>query len=546
MSTKFFSKKWLVLPALAVMALGGCSDGDSGQSASAPAAKPASSAGSGTPRDDLNFVNFRDIRDLNPHLYGGEMYAQNLIYESLIRLTPEGIKPWLAEKWDISEDGRQYTFYLRRDVSFSDGYKFDAHAVVKNFDAIMSNKERHTWLDFVRLMDKYEAVDDYTFRISLNEPYFPILIDLGVIRPFRFLSPNCMKDGETKDGVVCTVGTGSYYLRENKIDQYAVFERNESYYGAKPAIKTLTVKVMPDNQARVMALENGELDLIFGPNMLDAPTVTSFKDRTGFEVLYSVPVATRMILMNSTDPVLEDVEVRRAVQHAVNRQAISEGIFEGVEAPADTVMARSVPYCDIDLKPYGYSIETARSLLESAGWKEVQGKKAREKDGRPLVIKLYYNSNSVTEKSISEFLQMELAKIGMQLDITGEEEQSYRDRQKAGDFGMVFNISWGTPYDPQAFMAGMKLPVYGDYIAQRNLPDKAQIDEHIAKALISSDLEERQSHFTYVLKSLHDQAIYLPLTYERNRAIFKKGLKGVAFDTSYYEVPIDRMSWGDK
>ena len=98
------------------------------------------------PTKEITFVNFRDIRDLNPHLYAGEMYAQGILYETLVSLTSEGYAPKLAERWEISDDGTVYTFFLRKGVTFSDGEVCDAHAIKANFDAIIENFERHTWL----------------------------------------------------------------------------------------------------------------------------------------------------------------------------------------------------------------------------------------------------------------------------------------------------------------------------------------------------------------------------------------------------------------
>ena len=93
-------------------------------------------------KDEIVYANFRDIRDLNPHNYAGELYAQNILYEGLVKINTKGeIVPSLAESWEISEDGKEYTFYLRKGVVFSDGEKFDANAVKANFDAIMDNKE---------------------------------------------------------------------------------------------------------------------------------------------------------------------------------------------------------------------------------------------------------------------------------------------------------------------------------------------------------------------------------------------------------------------
>ncbi|NCD13568.1 MAG: nickel ABC transporter, nickel/metallophore periplasmic binding protein, partial [Epsilonproteobacteria bacterium] len=87
-------------------------------------------------KTELVYASTKDIRNINPHLYGGEMSAQNMVFESLVMNTHEGVKPWLAERWDISSDGKSYTFYLRKDVKFSDGSPFDATVVKKNIDAV--------------------------------------------------------------------------------------------------------------------------------------------------------------------------------------------------------------------------------------------------------------------------------------------------------------------------------------------------------------------------------------------------------------------------
>lgn len=97
------------------------------------------------------------------------------------------------------------------------------------------------------------------------------------------------------------------------------------------------------------------------------------------------------------------------------------------------------------------------------------------------------------------------------------------------------------PYDPQSFLSGMKLPVYGDYLAQQGLSEKAQIDASITKALISTDENERQALYRYVLETLHNQAVYIPLTYERNRAIAIKSLKGIEFAPSQFDIPFEKM-----
>ena len=530
----------LCLAGLMAASLTGC--GGAGNAAETTAAAgaensaAASESGASEGKEELVFVNYRDIRDLNPHLYAGEMYAQEMLYETLVNITADGYEGCLAESWDISDDGKTYTFHIRDGVKFSDGEVCDANAIKANFDAIIENKDRHTWLEMMNLLVGVSAPDDKTFVIELSEPYYPLLTELGVTRPFAMISPKAMKDGSTKDGVNAYIGTGPYVLTDFVTDEYAVFEANENYWGEQPKIKKITVKVIPDNQTRILALEKGEIDMIFGKNMIDADAINQYTGNDKFTVSLSDPTSTRQIVLNTTRDVLADKEVRQALQHATNKQAISDGIFYGLEQPADTLFAKTVPYCDIDLEPYAYDVELAQSMLDEAGW-VVGSDKIREKDGQKLNIDLLYNSDSVTEKAIAEYLQSEYQKIGISLNIHGEEEQSYRDNMKAGNFDMVFNICWGTPYDPQSSLAAMRAPVYGDYAAQLGLEDKADIDQAITDILVSTDETKRQELYTFVLTRLHEDAVYIPLTYECNKAIYRSDLQGFHFTQTQYEVP---------
>ena len=518
--------------------LAACGSGSSSTASSGAAS--ASAAASGEVRDELIFVNYRDIRDLNPHLYAGEMYAQSILYDTLVSITANGYEGCLAESWDISEDGCTYTFHIRPNVLFSDGEKCDANAILANFNAILENRERHTWLEMMNLLVGVSAPDENTFVIEMSEPYYPMLTELGCIRPFAMISPSCMINGSTKDGVNGHIGTGPYVLTDFVTDEYAVFERNENYWGEAPAIRKITVKVIPDNQTRIMALESGEIDLIFGKNMIDADAISQYLDSDKFTVGLSDPTSTRHIVMNTTHEILGDPAVRKALQHATDRQTISDGIFYGLEQPADTLYATTVPYCNVGLKPYEYSTETAAQILDEAGW-VLGSDKMRAKDGKQLALDLLYNSDSVTEKTIAEYLQSEYLKLGISMTIHGEEEQSYRDNMKAGNFDMVFNICWGMPYDPQSSLAAMRAPVYGDYAAQQGLEDKAEIDEAITKILTSTNDAERQELYKSVLTNLHEDAMYLPLTYECNKALYTSALHGVHFGTDQYDVPFADM-----
>ena len=237
----------------------------------------------------------------------------------------------------------------------------------------------------------------YTSQPNVSKTIKTLEHELG--RPLLERSGKGVKP--TKYGYI---GTGPYVLTDFVTDEYAVFERNENYWGELPAIEKITVKVIPDNQTRIMALESGEIDLIFGKNMLDADAISQYTDSDKFTVSLSDPTSTRHIVLNTTNDILSDVTVRQALQHATDRNAISEGIFYGLEQPADTLYSKTVPYCDVDLEPYEYSADTASEMLEKAGW--IMGSDGvRYKDGQKLELELLYNSDSVTEKTISEYLK---------------------------------------------------------------------------------------------------------------------------------------------
>lgn len=501
-------------------------------------------------KNDLVFANYRDIRDLNPHLYAGELFAQNLIFESLLKIENDGsFTPWLATHYHVSEDGKTYTFTLRDDVYFTDNTKFDAVSAKANFDALLDNVQRHGWLESVRLMKQYKdstkkdpiEAKGNKLIIHLAQSYYPFLTEISMTRPFRFLSPKAFIDGTTKNGVSAIVGTGAYVLKKNAIDQYSVFEANEKYWGKKPKIKRIIAKVIPEKQTRTLALRNGEVDLIYGGNMVDAETFEEFKRLKNYKTAMSKPLATRMLLMNTTKKALKDLRVRQAIMHATDKEKISKGLFSSIESPADTLLSPNVPYANVGLKPYEFSFDKANKLLDEAGWKKVDGKAYRQKNSKTLEIVLNYDTNKATDKSVAEFLQSEYKKVGIKLKLLGEEEQAYRDRMKANKFDFTFNISWGTPYDPQSFIGSMRNPVYGDYFAQEGLKNKKELDQNILDALESTDEVKRQAHYKYVLETLHNQAVYLPLTYQRNLAVFNKKVKNVDFNPSQFEIPMEKM-----
>ena len=494
-------------------------------------------------KTELVYASTKDIRNINPHLYGGEMSAQNMVFESLVINTPEGVKPWLAKSWEILDGGKTYLFHLRQDVKFSDGSAFNANVVKQNIDAVLDNRARHAWLELVNEINGSEVVDAYTYKLSLKNAYYPTLTELAMTRPFRFIASSCFIEGGTKNGVNGYIGTGPWILSEHHKNEMALFNTNPRYWGEKPKLKSIRWRVMPDHQTILLALQKGEIDLIFGADgdMIDLNAFEKLQKEGKYTTLLSQPTASRALLLNTKQPITGDVKVREALQHAINKKAIVEGILNNSESIAQTLFSPAVPYCNLSLEPKHFDREQAKALLEEAGWMIDAPTGYRMKEGVMLTLRLYFNANNAQEKIISEYVQSNLKDIGIDLKIIGEEKQAYLDRQKSGDFDMQYSLSWGTPYDPQSYISSWRMAAHGDYQAQLGLAKKAWLDEQIQAILIEPDHTRRQKMYQEILRYIHDENVYVPLSYSRTKAVFTPHLKGVSFNPSQYEIAFEKM-----
>lgn len=512
---------------------------------------PASAA-NGWDKDTLVYAWSSNVGPLNPHAYGAnKMFAQALIYEPLVQYAEGGkIIPWLAESWTISPDGKVYTFNLRKDVKFSDGTPFTADAVVKNFDAVHMNIKRHDWLATADLIDSYKAVGPHTFELVLKQPYAAALQELSLVRPLRFLSPAAMpEDGNTAQSIKAPVGTGPWVLAESRKGEFDRFVRNDNYWGEKPQMRQLVVKVIPDAETRAVALESGEVDLIataiadHGSAGVNPDAYAALSKDPAYATRESSPRNTRLLAMNTALFPTNELAVRQAIVRAIDRPSIIKGVLLGQEAPAEELLAKDIPFCDVALKPYPHSLEEAAAILDKAGWKLKSGEKFRTRDGKTLRLELKFIANESIMRSIAEVVQSNLARIGVDVKLMGEEPNAFGASQTDGAFNMIFCESNGAPYDPFSYVAAMRVAGHADYQAQRGLPQKKELDAAITKALATTDTKELQNLFTSILTMLHEEAVYVPVSRTIDKALFKKkNIKDFAFSPVSYELPLARIS----
>lgn len=485
-----------------------------------------------------------NVGPLNPHLYTpNQMFAQSMVYEPLVKYQADGsVKPWLAKSWTHSADGKTWSFILRDDVTFSNGEVFDAKAAAENFRAVLDNRQRHAWLELVNQIVDVKVLGKTELQITLKDAYYPFLQELALPRPFRFIAPSQFKNNETMNGIKAPIGTGPWVLQASKLNQYDVLVRNEHYWGEKPPLQKITVNVIPDPTTRAVAFETGDIDLLYGnEGLLPLDTFARFAHNPQYRTQLSAPVETVMLALNSAKAPADELLVREALNYSVNKKSLIDNALYGTQQVADTLFSPTVPYADIGLKPRQYDPQRACTLLEKAGWTLPTGKTIRERSGKPLQIELAYIGTDALNKSMAEIVQADMRKIGVDVTLVGEEESSIYARMRDGRFGMIFSRTWGAPYDPHAFMSSMRVPSHADYQAQQGLADKAIIDKEIGLVLTTTDEAQRKSLYRDILTRLHNDAVYLPISYMSMMIVAKPELGSIPYAPITSDIPFEQI-----
>lgn len=288
--------------------------------------------------------------------------------ESLTQLQPDGsLAPLLATEWSYSEDGLALTFELREDVMFHDGTAFNADAAKQTFDRILDPEVRVPSRQNHAALTSVDVVDEYTIRMNLStqDPMLPMVLSstrYAILSPASIDAP-----GNSYDTVVSPVGTGPYEFVEYVTNQAIEFTRFKEYWGDEPYYDAVTLKIMPEAATREAELLAGTVDAIMAPPPSD---LSSLETNPGVELVRGD--TTRMIFygINTQIPPFDDVRVRQALNHAVDKEALVDGVLFGTATPMSSSVPSSMAgYCESGA--YAYDPDLARELLREAGVTEL-------------------------------------------------------------------------------------------------------------------------------------------------------------------------------
>ncbi len=370
-----------------------------------------------TPVDGDSYVeaSIGDASYLNPILStdSASNDINNLVFNGLVKYDKDiKLVGDLAEYWDVTENGKVITFHLRKDVKWHDGEPFTSADPLFTYQTLVDTNTRTAFASDYLAVQKAEAPDPYTFRVTYKEPFAPALESwgMGIIPKHIFAG----KDVNTNPANQAPIGTGPYVFHEWVRDEKIVLKANPNYFRGRPHVDRYLYRIIPDMSVQFLELRQGSLSGM-------TPTPDQYNGYPEFFESYNKyhypAFRYDYLAFNLLNPLFKDVRVRRAISESVDRDAIIKGVYQGLAVPATGPFPPTSWAYNPDVKPDSHDVDHAKKLLAEAGWEDHDGDGIIDKDGTPFEFTLSTNQGNKVRESIAQVIQNSLKGVGIKMDI---------------------------------------------------------------------------------------------------------------------------------
>lgn len=484
----------VVLIAFAMAVAAGCGGGGGG-------GEDAQKSQASTPAGTLEIALESEPPELDPNLSSAYVDRQVMasIYDKLVDINTKGeIVPMLAKSYEVSDDGKTYTFKLQDGVKFHDGTPFNAEAVKFNFERYM--KDDSTRSGEVAPIKSVEAVDDLTVKVNMKQPFAPFLAVL-TDRAGIMVSPKAVKENDgriSKD----PVGTGPYKFVERKRGQSITLEKNEDYWRkGLPKSDKIIYRGIDDENVQLQNFKSGELDIIdsipfveFENLQKDQQYMVSSEPGLGYQGFY----------LNVNQPPFDDKKVRQAVYNLVDRKAVVQAVLRNVGGePANSPFGKaSFAYSEETDAFDAPNVEKAKKLLKEAG-----------KEDLSFTLKI---DPSPASQQLGQVIQNSMKKGGVDVKLERLEFGTLLEQSHNHDFQALF-LGWSGRIDPD-------LNIYGFMVTDGDFNDSGysnpKVDDLLNEARATLDQGKRKELYDQVMDILHEDVPYVYLYHNNSTTDF--------------------------
>lgn len=482
----------LALIAVFVLFVAGCGGGGGGEQGGSQ---------SSTPAGTLEIALESEPPELDPNISSAYVDRQVMasLYDKLVDIDPKGeIQPMLAKSYEISDDGKTYTFKLEEGVKFHDGEPFDAEAVKFNFDRYMEKDSTRS--TEVAPIESVEAVDDMTVEVKMKQPFAPFLAVL-TDRAGIMVSPKAV---EENDGRISKnpIGTGPYKFVERKRGQSITLEKNEEYWkDGLPKSDKIVYKGIDDENVQLQNFRSGELDVIdsipyveFKNLQNDEQYMVSIEPGLGYQGFY----------LNVTQPPFDDKKLRQAVYNLVDRKAIVQAVLRDIGGePGNTPFGKASLAYDEESDSFDApNVEEAKKLLKEAG-----------QENFSFTLKI---DPSPANQQLGQVVQNSMKKAGVEVKLERLEFGTLLEQSQNGDF-QALALGWSGRIDPD-------LNIYDFTVTDGDNNDSGysnpEVDKLLNEARTTLDEGKRKELYTQVMEILHEDVPYVYLYHNNSTTDF--------------------------
>jgi peptide/nickel transport system substrate-binding protein len=469
-----------------------------------------SSTGGGAAKGgDLIIVRSQDSVDMDKTMVfsNASIWVYQQMYEPLVAMTDDGlgVKPWLAESYQMSADNLSCTLKLRPGVKFHNGQPMTSADVKFSLDE--SSKTKGGWEFINSAIKEITTPDELTVVVTTKYPWAPLLADLSCVN--NGIIPKDYGGKSAKEFYTAPIATGAFMWDTWKKGDFIRLKKNPSYWQTgKPAVDTVTWKVISDDNARALLLQGGQAHINQAPPF---SSLDQFKNTPNLVVDLFPSTRTDYVLMNQNKAPYGDVHVRRAISYAIDREALIKNILFGNGTPANSFMMPTTPYYDKNCPGLTYDMNKAREEMKQS-----------TVPGGFKTTFLAISGDSI-DAAIAQVLQASLKELGITMDIQNVDASAQQDLTSKMNYEIAHSYWTMDLADPDELAQFTLDPESGGRSFYTGFKDQALIDL-VHQAQKEFDKTKRQALYSEIQKRAAEAAVlgflfYTPFPYTQSTEV---------------------------